>query len=149
MIKLLKTDSSHPDFVALVKELDKYLSITDGDEHAFYNQFNGIENLKNVVIAYEKNGPVGCGAFKPFENDNVEIKRMYTHPEHRNRGIASLILRALEDWAKNLNYSATILETGKRQVEAVKFYQKYDYKAIPNYGQYKNRDNSLCFKKKL
>jgi GNAT superfamily N-acetyltransferase len=149
MIKLLKTDSSHPDFVALVKELDKYLSITDGDEHAFYNQFNGIENLKNVVVAYEKNVPVGCGAFKPFENDNVEIKRMYTHPEHRNRGIASLILRALEDWAKNLNYSATILETGKRQVEAVKFYQKCDYKAIPNYGQYKNRDNSLCFKKEL
>lgn len=149
MIRLKRTDSSNKDFVDLVKQLDAYLRITDGDEHDFYNQYNSIENLKHVVIAYTENKPVGCGAFKDFENNSVEIKRMYTLEKNRGKGIASLILNELEKWASELNYDSCILETGIRQIEAVEFYKKNLYAIIPNYGQYKGIKNSLCFMKNL
>jgi putative acetyltransferase len=147
MIKIIRTDSKNKDFNNLVKELDAYLKITDGDEHDFYNQFNSIDVLNNVVVAYVHNEPVGCGAFKEFESSSVEIKRMFTKTEMRGNGIASEILKALELWASELNYKACVLETGIRQKEAVAFYKKNNYKSITNYGQYVNMDNSLCFKK--
>ena len=124
MLRLIRTNSDHPDFINLVKDLDAYLKIVDGDDHEFYNQFNNIDVLKHTVIAYVDNQPVGCGAFKAFNNSSVEIKRMYTSPIARNKGIASAILKNLEDWAKELNIKSTLLETGLKQTEAVKFYKK-------------------------
>ena len=149
MLTVNRTTSTNNDFKDLVKQLDAYLKITDGDEHDFYNQFNGIENLENVVIVYRDGKPVGCGAFKPFNEKYVEVKRMYVLPEQRISGVGRLVLNTLENWAKELGYMSCVLETGKRQVEAVQFYKKCDYKAIPKYGQYVNMANSLCFKKDL
>ena len=147
MIKIIRTDSKNNDFSGLVTKLDAYLKITDGDEHEFYNQYNSIAILEHVVVAYVNNHPVGCGAFKRFGDSSVEIKRMYTIPETRGQGIASKILNHLENWAKELNFTSCVLETGIRQKEAVQFYKKNNYKIIPNYGQYSNMDNSLCFEK--
>ncbi|WP_199757296.1 GNAT family N-acetyltransferase [Formosa maritima] len=149
MLKLVRTNSEHSDFIYLVKQLDAYLKVTDGDEHDFYNQFNNIDVIKNTIVAYFDNKPVGCGAFKKYNSHTVEIKRMFTISESREQGVASEILKALEDWAKELNYSVCILETGIRQVEAVHFYKKKSYKITPNYGQYKHVENSICFKKEL
>ncbi|MBU2940674.1 GNAT family N-acetyltransferase [Lacinutrix sp. C3R15] len=146
---LIKTNSENPDFIYLVKQLDAYLKIMDGEEHEFYNQFNNIDVLKNTIVAYVNNIPVGCGAFKEFNTTSVEIKRMFTCNQTRSQGIATQVLNALENWAKELGYKTCILETGKRQVEAVQFYKKNKYKTIPNYGQYINMENSLCFEKEL
>ena len=148
-MKIVRTNSEHKDFINLVKELDAYLKITDQDEHDFYNQFNNIDVIKYVVIAYYKEQPVGCGAIKYFNENSLEVKRMFVTPEARGKGFAKEILQELEDWAKELGYKNCILETGKRQVEAVKFYHKCKYKVIPNYGQYANMKNSICFKKVL
>ena len=149
MIKLVRTNSENTDFIFLVKQLDAYLKITDGDEHNFYNQFNSIEALKHVVIAYLNDKPLGCGAFKKFNDNAAEIKRMFTTPETRGKGIATKILNALEHWASELNYESCVLETGIRQTEAVQFYKKNLYEITPNYGQYKNVENSLCFEKRI
>ncbi|WP_166965514.1 GNAT family N-acetyltransferase [Yeosuana marina] len=147
MITLVRTNSEHLDFINLVKDLDAYLKVTDGDEHEFYNQYNHINVIKHTVVAYVDDMPAGCGAFKAFENNCVEIKRMFTHADFREQGVASVILKELEVWAKELHYNSCILETGIRQTEAVEFYKKNNYVLIPNYGQYKNVTNSLCFKK--
>lgn len=149
MTQLVRTNSSNQDFIDLVKELDAYLKITDGDEHDFYNQFNGIETIQHVIVAYEEGKPAGCGAFKKYDKESVEVKRMYLKPRHRGSGIANEILTALEGWAREIGNKRTILETGTRQVEAVKFYHKSGYKRIPNYGQYVQMDNSNCFEKLL
>ena len=149
MATLIRTNSNNIDFVNLVNQLDTYLKIVDGDDHPFYDQFNNIDALKHVVIAYVENKPVGCGAFKKYDNNSAEIKRMFTLPESRGKGVANKILNALELWAIELKYKFFILETGQRQVEAINFYKKLKYEAIPNYGQYKNIENSLCFQKKL
>ncbi len=148
-LKIIRTNSENKDFINLVKQLDNYLKITDGDEHDFYNQFNNIDVLQHVVMAYSNNVAVGCGAFKKFDKSSVEIKRMYVSEIYRKQGIAKQVLKELERWAKEIGYKKCILETGKRQKEAVLFYDKCDYKTIPNYGQYVEMENSICFEKAL
>ncbi|CAN5592271.1 hypothetical protein BH10BAC5_BH10BAC5_07190 [soil metagenome] len=70
-------------------------------------------------------------------------------PEKRGKGIAPKILEELEKWAAELGYKKCILETGKNQTEALALYRKSGYKEIPNYEQYVNMRNSLCFEKIL
>lgn len=149
MIKLLRTDSSHSDFVALVRELDQDLAVRDGDDHAFYAQFNQIDAIKHVVLAYLDGSPVGCGAIKAYSDDVAEVKRMFTNPNLRAKGIASSVLKELERWAAELGYSCCILETGVKQPEAIALYTKNNYHRIPNYGQYEHVADSVCFEKLL
>jgi putative acetyltransferase len=149
MINLLKTDSDNSDFQKLSSLLDADLKIRDGEEHAFYSQFNKIANIKNVIVAYEDKSAVACGAFKYYSEDTVEIKRMYVQVEYRGRGIAKAIITELEKWAAESGYSNCVLETGKNQPEAINLYEKEGFSRIPNYGQYVNVPNSVCMKKVL
>lgn len=144
-----RIDSSDKDFQSLVRLLDADLAVRDGDEHAFYHQFNTIDSLKNCIVVYLNDKAIACGAFKPFSDDSVEIKRMYTHPEYRKNGLASRILYELESWARESGYGKCILETGKKQPEAIALYQKNGYEVIPNYGQYEGIENSICFEKQI
>lgn len=129
--------------------LDQDLSIRDGEEHSFFAQFNKIDSINEVIVAYFNGVAVGCGAFKPFEESTVEIKRMYVMPEYRGKKIASQILIELENWAGTLGNKFTVLETGKKQPEAIGLYLKSGYSIIPNYGQYENVENSVCMKKAI
>ncbi len=149
MISLVRTDSENKDFRALVKQLDTFLAVTDGDDHDFYNQYNKLDLIKHVVLIYVDNEPLACGAIKQYDTTTMEIKRMFTSEKARGKGLASQILKALEIWAKELSFNRCILETGIRQVEAVHLYKKNKYKIIENYGQYTGLEESICFEKHL
>ncbi|HMB23710.1 MAG TPA: GNAT family N-acetyltransferase [Anaerolineales bacterium] len=149
MIRTTRTNSEDQDFVQLVKHLDADLAERDGQNHSFYAQFNKIDKIKHVVVAYDDDQPVGCGAIKEYTPGIMEVKRMYTTPESRGKGVASKILRELETWAAELSYEKCILETGKKQPEAIGLYKKNGYKMIPNYGQYAEVENSVCFEKQI
>jgi GNAT superfamily N-acetyltransferase len=149
MALLKRTTSENKDFIELVRSLDAYLAIIDGDDHAFYHQFNKTHALNHVVVAYENDLPVGCGAIKPFSADAMEVKRMYVHPQERGKGIARQILSELEEWARELSCLKCVLETGKKQSDAVSLYSKSGYSIIPNYGPYANMETSVCFEKVL
>ncbi len=149
MINLLRTDFQNQDFIALVRLLDADLRVRDGDQHAFYSQFNQIDNIRHVLVAYEADRPVGCGALKAYAPGILEIKRMFVLPEHRGKGVATQILQALEQWAAELSCTKCVLETGKNQPEAIALYYKNEYRRIPNYGQYAEAEDSLCFEKIL
>ena len=146
---LLRTSSTNPDFIQLVKLLDKELAERDGDEHPFYDQFNKIDNIRYVVIAYENEKAVACGAIKEYAPGIMEIKRMFTDPEVRGKGVATKVLNELIEWAREMNYQKCILETGIRQPDAIRLYQKNGFTTIPNYGQYEGVVNSVCFEKEL
>ncbi|WP_187261963.1 GNAT family N-acetyltransferase [Pontibacter beigongshangensis] len=148
-MNLQRTDSRNPDFISLVQLLDADLARRDGDDHPFYAQFNKIDKLNYVVVAYNGEEPVGCGAMKELEPGTMEVKRMYVAPDSRKKGFASQILAELEKWACELSYNRCALETGKKQPEAIGLYQKSGYRLIPNYGQYAEVENSVCFEKKL
>ncbi|MBV9986491.1 MAG: GNAT family N-acetyltransferase [Chitinophagaceae bacterium] len=149
MIHCRRTNISDPGFQQLVARLDAELGERDGTEHDFYAQFNSLASIPYAIVAYEANEPVGCGALKPYSDDTMEVKRMFVVPALRGKGIASAVLNALEQWASELGYQNCTLETGKRQPEAIALYKKSGYAIIPNYGQYENVENSICFLKKL
>jgi GNAT superfamily N-acetyltransferase len=141
--------SNDADFKELVALLDKDLRRRDGKDHSFYAQFNGIENLRNVIVCYVDGKPIGCGAFKAYGQRKVEIKRMFVRSAYRGQGIGIAILNELERWAAALHFSECILETGKKQPEAIRLYQKAGYSLIQNYGQYENVENSVCMAKSV
>ena len=149
MIEILRTDSTNHDFIKLVKYLDAYLAVIDGDDHLFYSQFNTVDEIKHVVVAYKNGKPFGCGAIKKFTKNTMEIKRMYTSPEGRGKGIATRILAELETWATELSFEKCVLETGKKQTDALGLYKKNGYIIIPNYGQYAGVESSVCFEKEI
>lgn len=149
MVTLERTTSKNPDFIALVSALDQDLAERDGEEHSFYHQFNSIDELQHTIVAYSHRRPIGCGAIKQFDPDTMEVKRMYVMPEFRGKGIASKLLTELELWTSELGYSSCVLETGKRQPEAIALYTKNGYRTIPKYGQYEGIENSVCFRKIL
>ena len=149
MTSFHRTSSDNADFKGLVALLDEDLQIRDGAEHAFYAQFNKVYMIKHVIVAYDGNNPVACGAIKELNGESMEVKRMYTSPHSRGKGLASQVLVELEKWAAELSYNKCLLETGKKQPEAIALYLKSGYNIIPNYGQYAGVENSVCFEKEL
>ncbi|WP_299208520.1 GNAT family N-acetyltransferase [uncultured Dokdonia sp.] len=145
----IRTTAAHTDFKMLVQLLDNDLARRDGDEHAFYHQFNTIDSLKHCVVLYQESNAVGCGAIKTYNPTTVEVKRIYIIDSQRGKGLATQVLTNLESWAKELGYTRCVLETGVRQPEAIALYEKNGYARIPNYGQYIGVENSVCFEKLL
>ncbi len=149
MIEIIRTDSENKDFIELVRHLDAELAERDGNDHAFYAQFNKIAKLKHVILACEDDKVQGCGAIRQLKSGDIEIKRMYVPPESRGKGIATNVLLELENWAREMSFTRCVLETGLKQPEAIRLYEKNGYERIPNYGQYVDVGNSVCFGKDI
>jgi GNAT superfamily N-acetyltransferase len=149
MIEIFRTDSTNTYFKNLVARLDMELHKRYGQLQNNYDKHNIIESCDTVVIVKENNNFIGCGCFKKYNKDTVEIKRMYVDTKYRGFGISKIILGELETWAKELGYKYTILETGIKQPEAIGLYKKCGYQTIDNFGQYKGMDVSVCMKKQI
>ena len=149
MIRTVRTNSENVDFIQLVARLDNLLADLDGRDHDFYDEFNRLDKIKHVVLAYDGDIAVSCGAIKEFDSETMEVKRMFTSESQRGKGTATQVLAELENWARELGYSKCVLETGKRLSDAVRLYQKNAYRQIPNYRQYIHVENSICFEKIL
>ncbi len=149
MLKLVRSNAHNADFVKLVEALDASLAISDGDQHGFYDQYNKLDNIHHTVVAYHNERPVACGAIKQFSTAAMEIKRMFTIQNARGKGLATTVLSELEKWAVELGNKTLVLETGKKQPEAVALYLKCNYKITENYGQYIGVENSVCFRKEI
>ena len=147
MTELVKCDSNDKDFINLVKKLDADLALRDGEDHAFYSQYNKIDRINHALVLYLDQKPVSIGAIKEFNSVSMEVKRMYTLPEFRGQGLATKILLELENWTRNLGYKKCVLETGRRQPEAIELYKSKGYSVTSNYGQYIGIENSICFEK--
>lgn len=150
MITIIRTNHENLDFQTLVNLLDVELQARYGEAQAYYDQFNSLNVIPYVVVAYLNGQLAGCGAIKPFDKHKMEIKRVYVKQDQRGKGIAQTLLAELEKWATELNYKACVLETGDLQHEAIALYKdKLGYEVIPNYGQYAGMESSICMKKML
>ena len=101
------------------------------------------------VVAYAESDAVGCGALRPYDADIAEVKRMYTVPAWRGRGVAAAVLAELERHARAFGYPVMRIETGDRQPGAIRLYERSGYRHIPPYGPYIAWDDSVCFEKPL
>ena len=149
MIQIHRLTSEHSDFKSLVTLLDADLNARNGIVQAQYDVYNKIDHINTVVVSYLDEIPVGCGCYKPFDHETIEIKRMFVKPENRGLGISKMILAELEKWVVESGYKKAILETGSKQHEAIQLYHKVGYKEIDNYGQYAGNSFSICMSKNL
>jgi GNAT superfamily N-acetyltransferase len=101
------------------------------------------------VVAWLDGIAVSCGGVRQYDETTGEIKRMYTIPEARRRGISRVVLEELEARAHAIGYTRLVLETGVRQPEAIALYESAGYESIEPYGFYKNAPLSRCYAKDL
>lgn len=149
MLELIRTNSDNSDFRKLIIKLDHELNIRNGDTQFQYNIYNKIPFIETVVIAYSDLKAIGCCCFKEFDNQTVEVKRMYLDADYRGNGIANKMLGEIELWAIEKGFLMTVLETGNKMLEAIHLYKKMGYVQIPNYGQYADNPESICMSKQL
>lgn len=149
LVIIKRTQSTDKYFNSMIAQLDDDLNHRYQSTQSKYDKYNKIDLIDTVIVAFDGENPVGCGCFKKYNNETVEIKRIFVTPDYRGRKISRLILEELEKWAKELGYSKALLETGSKQSEAIGLYTKSGYAKIENYGQYKDFPNSLCFEKRI
>jgi putative acetyltransferase len=149
LIKFIRTTSENADFRNLINSLDEDLYQRNGEAQLQYRQYNQVDSIGHVVVIYAEDKPVGCGCYKRFDDQTVEMKRMFVLPEMRGRQLAARMLQELETWAIEEGNTRAVLETGHRQVEAVRLYTVAGYSLIENYGQYVGMEDSICYRKEL
>lgn len=147
--EFLRTTSENNDFRKMVYALDEDLNQRNGDIQRQYDQYNKIDKIKHAIVIYVGEKPVGCGCFKRYDDETVEMKRMFVLPEMRGKRLAAKLLQELETWALEEDFTKAVLETGLRQVEAQRLYSVAGYSRTENYGQYVGMEDSICYRKKL
>lgn len=144
-----RTNGNDNDFAALIALSNAFYRQRFGEAMDYYDQFNTIDTIDHAIVIYHADEPIACGCLRPHDDASVEIKRMYVLPERRNQGFASLVLKELERWAKELGYTHSVLETSISLTEAVNLYRKNGYEPIENYGPYADIETSICMRKVL
>ena len=139
-----------PAGTTLLAELDADLAQRYGDDepvHATPSQFLPPDGL--FAVAYAAGEPLACGGFRRLNATTAELKRMYVRPTGRRRGLARLVLAALEDAAAAAGYRELWLETGLSQPEAMQLYGSAGYGPVTSFGQFAGAPQQRCFGKQL
>lgn len=138
---------SSTDYAMLAKKLDDYYISLVGDVHLRYAAINDPRNMACIVVAYEKDIPIGCGCWKAVDERTAEVKRIYVEPEYRRRGVASAIIALLEDHICASGYSQILLETARTTGDSKALYLSLGYREIDYYGSPAGAENCRCFLK--
>ena len=101
------------------------------------------------LVAFDDDEAIACGGIRPIDEHHGEVKRMYVVPDRRGSGVATQVLRALEAAGRERGWNRLVLETGERQPDAIRFYEREGYTRIPNFGHYLHSPISLCYERRL
>lgn len=145
------TDGTNKDFISLCKELDRFLNqLVGGEENrAGYIPYNYLDDIHDVVLAYDGENPVGCASFKKYCGHTAEVKRVFVKEGYRGFGISKGLMKHLENRALWKGYDTFVLESGEPLIAAMGLYRGLGYEVIPNYGPYVDMPESICMEKKL
>ncbi|MEP7279814.1 MAG: GNAT family N-acetyltransferase [Bacteroidota bacterium] len=150
MLSFKRTVYNDPDFLLLVNQLDEDLRNRYQEYQDIFTPLNKMDNTVKVIVAYNENQALGCGALRPMQEEHtIELKRMFVHPSSRGRGISKELLKELENWAIEQGNTSILLETGIRQPEAIALYQQSGYTVTEAFGDYRHIEASMCMKKEV
>ncbi|MCU1513634.1 MAG: GCN5-related N-acetyltransferase [Microbacteriaceae bacterium] len=108
------------------------------------------DDITVFFVAFDDDGQaLGCGGLRQLGDGEGEVKRMFVARDHRGTGVSTAILTALESDARRRGWTRLLLETGDRQPDAVRFYEREGYARIPAFGYYADSEISLCYAKVL
>lgn len=150
-IAIKQVDYDNGDFIMLCEELDAFLNVAIGGEskREKYKKFNHLDTMDVVMLAYDKENPVGCAALRKYSAEEIEIKRVFVRKEYRGQKVGGQLLEQLIYQAEKMGYSKMLLETGAFLAASVRLYQRYGFEQIENYGAYKDMPESLCMGRKI
>ena len=142
----VRCDGNNKDFIENCRLLDMDLDRRVGRviERDKYAQFNMLDKINEAIVIYRDDKPVAAGAIRFYDEKTVELKRVFVRPEQQGRGIGTLLVSRLIEWARELGYEKMILETGELLSESCHVYEKLGFVKIPNYGAYADMPESLC-----
>lgn len=139
-----------PEVQALIDQLDSF-------QRPLYppESHHGIDidalSQPNVLFAVARDDvekAIACGAIV-LEAEYGELKRIYTVPEQRGKGVAKAILSLLEHCAGLRGCTRFVLETGCLQPEAIAFYERSGYRRTGPFGEYAGDPNSVFMEKRV
>ncbi|GAA5533448.1 GNAT family N-acetyltransferase [Deinococcus aluminii] len=145
---LLDLSPDHPHVIDLMNAQQRELRALYQDTDERTEPFDPaiLSGEGGALLAVEEGGVLlACGALKRIGPDTAEVKRMYTLPEARGRGLGRQILTALIERGRALGFRRLVLETGELQAEAIHLYESAGFRRIPNYGYYVGVEGSLCY----
>ena len=147
----IRTDGKNKDFIENCRLLDEDLDRRVGRKikRDKYKKYNQLDKIQEAIVVYKNNKAVGGGAIRRYDDENVELKRVFVHTEYQGQGIGSELVSLLIKWAEELGYQRMILETGELLAESCAVYRKAGFEVIPNYAPYENMPESLCMAKNL
>lgn len=155
-VTITPEDPTAPDATELIRQLSAELAFRYdfADDGSAKFAPADIQTPRAAFLVLRLDGrAVGCGALRPMDEagfeDACEIKRMYVAVEVRGRRLAAAILTELERLARGFGYQRAVLETGDRNPEAVRLYERFGYERIPPYPPYLDSARSICFSRRL
>ncbi len=147
----VRTDGKNEDFIENCRLLDMDLDRRVGRQikREKYQKFNQLDEIREAIVVYDHGRAVGGGAIRRYDDENVELKRVFVQNEYQGQGIGSRLVSLLIEWAAQLGYRRMILETGELLAESCAVYKKLGFEVIPNYGPYVDMPESLCMAKEI
>lgn len=141
---------ANPVVQELMAEMEVDLSRFYGERH--YPSQNLAEWSSpdgTMMMAFHDSQPAGCGGFIRLDDTTAELKRMFVRARYRRRGVARVLLTALEETAREFQYSKVVLETGAPQVEAQELYLAAGYVPMKCWSPHDLDPTSVCFGREL
>ena len=148
-METILTDEKDERFKNLVAELDKGYFERIGDDLQKYESYNEFKNPHVVILALDRNDAVACASYRTFNENSVELKRVFVKREYRKRGITYCLIKELEKSIINNNFKHSYIVTGKKNFAAINLYKKLNYQTITNFGQFRDDNAVICMKKEL
>ena len=121
---------------ALIAELEEVLAAEYPPEQRHGLSVDAIfQPHIRFFVARAGGRAVGCGGVALFP-DFAEVKRMYVRPEARGRGVADAVLARVEAETRAAGLAVLRLETGDRQLAAMRFYERAGFRRCGAFGAY-------------
>ena len=135
-IAIERVEAPTPEAAALITELDAVLgAVYPPHQRHGLSLAQVFEPHVHLFVARLGTSAVGCGAVALFA-DYAEVKRMYTRPTARERGVGRAILARLESAARKAGRPLLRLETGTLQQAAIRLYEGCGFRRCDPFGPY-------------
>ena len=150
-LRFVWTDGNNEEFLRFYRITEEYYSSIVGgeDKRRAFIPYNISSAIGDVLLVYDGDVPAACAGFKRYSDEDAEIKRVWVEPGFRGQGIASEMMRRLEEKARADGYKRLILQTRAIMTDAVGLYQSLGYRIIDSYPPYDRLDGAVCMAKEL
>ncbi|WP_312686251.1 GNAT family N-acetyltransferase [Kosakonia sp.] len=151
MYHIAEATADQPEIIALIAALDSYQSALYPAESNHLLDLAALPPASLILrkIVHSDGGAVGCGAVVLNSDGSGEMKRVFIDPAHRGQQLGERLIAALERAAHDRFCHTLRLETGIRQLSAIKLYERCGYQTCPAFAPYQDDPLSLFMEKSL